>query len=120
MKLEDDFQEEDTSDIITDELDKILNQEATRTARGHPQALPLPGDDAIETTDALDVQVGGDHYKGMPIQPIQFSMLNDLNACQHTALKYIVRKKGNRLEDIDKAIHTLQIYRQMIAQGVAE
>ena len=29
----------------------------------------------------LDVQVGGDHYKTMPIQPIEFCQKNQLNFC---------------------------------------
>jgi hypothetical protein len=68
-------------------------------------------------------QIGGDHYTALPIQPIHFSMLNGLNACQHTIVKYVVRKKGGkegRLQDIDKAIHTLQLWREMIAQGLSE
>lgn len=75
------------------------------------------------TVDALNHQVGGDHYTSLPIQPIEFSMANGLNACQHTIIKYVVRKKGDRskrLQDIDKAIHTLLIYRDLIEQGVAE
>jgi len=70
--------------------------------------------------EALDKQVGGSHYKGLAIQPMAFSIANGLNACQHTAVKYIVRKKGDkakRLEDLDKAIHTLEMYKQFIREG---
>ena len=74
-------------------------------------------------TAAREQQVGGDHYTKMPIQPLEFSMFNGLNACQHTAIKYIVRRKTidptKRLEDIDKAIHTLRIYRDLIERGEA-
>jgi hypothetical protein len=59
-------------------------------------------------------QVGGDHYTSMAIQPLEFSMANGLNACQHTALKYICRTKGDRVQDIDKAIHTLELWREMV------
>ena len=72
---------------------------------------------------ALKTQVGGDHYTKMAIQPIEFSITNGLNACQHTIVKYVVRIKGDqtkRLEDLDKAIHTLQIYRDMVARGIAQ
>ena len=74
-------------------------------------------------SEAINTQVDGDHYVQMTIQPIEFSMLNRLNACQHTAIKYIVRRKwadkDRRLMDIDKAIHTLQIYRDLIDKGEA-
>lgn len=74
-------------------------------------------------SSALDTQVGGAHYKGMAIQPIEFSMANGLNACQHSIVKYVVRKKGDRekrLEDLDKAAHFIAIYRQMVADGRAD
>lgn len=66
-------------------------------------------------TTAYDTQVGGDHYKGMAIQPMQFSMANGLDACTHTAIKYLVRKKGEknkRAEDLRKAIHCIQLLAQ--------
>ena len=61
-----------------------------------------------------DTQVGGNHYTKMKIQPMEFSMANNLNAMQHTIIKYVARVdlKGNGDEDIDKAIHTLQLWKQ--------
>jgi|TARA_R110000822_G_scaffold79656_3_gene190325 hypothetical protein len=61
-----------------------------------------------------DTQVGGNHYTSMKIQPMEFSMANNLNAMQHTIIKYVARVdlKGNGDEDIDKAIHTLQLWKQ--------
>lgn len=57
---------------------------------------------------AYDKQVGGSHYKKMKIQPMQYSMANELDACQHTAIKYITRhedKAGKK--DLYKAMHTV-------------
>ena len=74
-------------------------------------------------TSALDSQVGGDHYKTLAIQPIEFSVRNNLNALQHTAIKYVVRRKGDRakrVEDLNKAIHVLEMYREAVEQGWAE
>ena len=63
---------------------------------------------------ALETQIGGDHYKNMKIQTMEFSMANNLNACQHTAIKYICRYKDkNGIEDIDKAIHTLELLKEL-------
>jgi hypothetical protein len=60
--------------------------------------------------NALDTQIGGDHYKYMKIQPIEYSMANNMNACQHTAIKYVTRykTKSGRL-DLEKAIHCIQM-----------
>jgi hypothetical protein len=57
---------------------------------------------------AYDTQVGGGHYKHLKIQPMQYSMANNLDACQHTAIKYITRhadKAGKK--DLYKAMHTI-------------
>ena len=56
---------------------------------------------------AYDTQVGGSHYKKLTIQPMQYSMANGLDACQHTIVKYVTRhedKAGKK--DLYKAIHT--------------
>jgi len=63
---------------------------------------------------AINEQVGGDHYKHMPIQPMEYSMKNNLNACQHTAVKYVTRYKvkGGK-QDLLKAIHCLEMLIEM-------
>jgi hypothetical protein len=40
---------------------------------------------------ASETQVGGSHYTRLAIQPMQYSMANELNALQHTTIKYITR-----------------------------
>lgn len=65
-------------------------------------------------------QVGGDHYTRLKIQPMHYSLANNLNAAEHTAIKYITRRKGDtekRLEDLDKAIHTIQLLKEEIISG---
>ena len=59
---------------------------------------------------ALETQVGGGHYKGMVIQPMEYSMANGLNACQHTIIKYVSRyaSKGGK-EDLEKAKHCIDM-----------
>lgn len=88
------------------------------------QVVPVPlGEDPIEFADALHRQIGGAHYKGLKIQPMEYSVANGLNACAHTAIKYITRKKGDtakRLEDLDKAIHSIELYKQFIQDGILE
>lgn len=65
----------------------------------------LAGPDTVKTEgSAFKKQVGGNHYLKMKIQPMQLSMANNLDACQHTAIKYIMRfrDKGG-IEDLEKA-----------------
>jgi hypothetical protein len=59
---------------------------------------------------ALDNQVSGTHYVKLAIQPMEYSMANKLDACQHTAIKYVTRfrDKGG-VEDLRKAIHVIEM-----------
>ena len=69
------------------------------------------GDVPDPPTLASQMQVGGDHYTKLGIQPMTYSMANELNALQHTAIKYITRykDKGTPLLDLAKAIHCIEM-----------
>lgn len=59
---------------------------------------------------ALDTQVGGDHYKGMAIQPVQFITALQMGFCEGNVVKYLVRwrLKGGE-DDLRKAAHYLDL-----------
>lgn len=58
----------------------------------------------------LAVQVGGAHYKTMKIQHVEFIHANGIPYIEANAIKYICRhKQKNGRQDIEKAIHYLQI-----------
>jgi hypothetical protein len=60
--------------------------------------------------DPLKVQVGGDHYTKLKIQPMQYSMANGLDALQHTVVKYVTRfRDKNGIEDLKKARHAIDM-----------
>lgn len=63
---------------------------------------------------ALDVQEGGDHYKDMPIQPVEFITANKLDYLQGNVIKYVTRhKKKAGAQDVRKAIHYLELILQL-------
>lgn len=69
---------------------------------------------------ALEVQVGGDHYKRLKIQPVEYCIANRMDFFQKDIVKYISRRKGDkakRLEDLRKARHYLDMYIEAIEQG---
>ena len=68
----------------------------------------------------LDVQIGGDHYKSMAIQPMEYSMANKLDACQHTIIKYVTRfrDKGG-IQDLEKAKHCIDLLIHFERQSAA-
>ena len=58
----------------------------------------------------MSEQVGGDHYKKLAIQPIYFCHVNKLGPCESSAVRYLSRYKDkNGLQDLQKAIHFIQI-----------
>jgi hypothetical protein len=52
-------------------------------------------------------QIGGNHYLNK-IQPWDIIDSWNLNYYEGNAIKYILRKKHNRKEDLEKAIHYLE------------
>ena len=58
-------------------------------------------------------QISGTHYMYMEIQPAEFINKNKLLFAEGSAIKYICRhsQKGG-VEDIDKAIHYLEMIKQ--------
>lgn len=69
---------------------------------------------------ALKTQVGGSHYTDMAIQPMTYSMVNGLDACQHTIIKYVSRFRAkNGLQDLEKARHCLDLLIEFEKQKTA-
>lgn len=64
----------------------------------------------MEEKKALDVQIGGKHYKDYAIQPIEFIEKNHLSFSQGSVIKYICRYKDkNGLQDLLKARHFIDL-----------
>jgi hypothetical protein len=61
------------------------------------------------TSDANSKQIGGDHYKGRPIEPWDFIEEHDIPFLEGCAIKYLTRwpDKGG-LADLDKATHFME------------
>ena len=66
-----------------------------------------------EGVDALRKQEGGNHYKDMTIQPVEFITANNLGFLEGNVVKYICRHHAkNGAEDIKKAIHYCELLLQ--------
>jgi hypothetical protein len=82
-----------------------------------PQAAPVAPsfteDDAVAllrkasqapAPSPLTVQIGGSHYKNMPIQPLVYSEMNNLSFTEASVVKYVSRwQSKNGIEDLKKA-----------------
>lgn len=66
-----------------------------------------PGESTDAPVPASERQVGGDHYRKFKIQPWDIIDTYDLDFYEGSALKYLLRRKTDRLEDLKKARHYL-------------
>lgn len=75
---------------------------------------PLPAPPVKEEKKQSERQVGGDHYKNKGgLQPIDVIDAWELDFYEGSALKYLARhKRKNGAEDLDKAIHYLQLLKE--------
>jgi len=56
------------------------------------------------------MQVGGNHYKNMAIQPVDYILANKLGYCEANVVKYISRwKNKGGIDDLRKAKHYIDM-----------
>jgi len=89
-------------------------------------ALPNTGADpvvaaAYAAASALCVQAGGDHYKKLTIQPIEYIHANGIPFAEGSVIKYVTRwrDKGG-IEDLKKARHFLDLLIELEAKAAQE
>lgn len=90
------------ADIESDPLGRLIWEPAW--------GAPAAAKDADPALPASQRQVGGDHYRKLKIQPMEYSLANKLDAAQHTVIKYVTRfrDKGG-IADLEKAKHTIDL-----------
>ena len=60
--------------------------------------------------DSLKKQVDGDHYKDMPIQPVQYIHSNGIGYFEGNVIKYVSRWRAkNGIADLEKAKHYIEL-----------
>ena len=65
-------------------------------------------------SDPLAVQHGGQHYKSLAIQPVEFCQRNGIKFAESSAIKYLTRHKDKGgAEDLKKALHFCQLALQL-------
>ena len=73
------------------------------------------------STNPLDTQIAGSHYKDFPIQPIEFTHKNGMGFIAGCIIKRAVRfkaKTGAGITDVDKIIHEIEILMHFWKQGL--
>lgn len=70
--------------------------------------------EAQTSKSALETQVGGNHYKDLKIQPIEFIYANNIPFCEANAIKYLCRwRNKNGKQDLLKARHYIDLLIQL-------
>lgn len=63
---------------------------------------------------ALDRQIGGDHYRSLSIQPVEFIHRNQIPFLEANVIKYVCRHKlKNGRQDLEKARHYIDLLIQL-------
>lgn len=62
------------------------------------------------STSALDTQEGGNHYKDLAIQPVEFIHANQIPYMEGNVIKYVTRwRSKNGINDLRKARHYIDL-----------
>lgn len=60
--------------------------------------------------NALNTQVGGDHYKKLKIQPVEYIYANNIGYMEGNIIKYVTRwRDKNGVADLLKARHYIDL-----------
>lgn len=68
---------------------------------------------------ALDVQIGGSHYKSLPFQPVELFAKTRCTAFQANIWKYISRYKDKSgAQDVKKCMHYAELAKELKCDGL--
>lgn len=62
----------------------------------------------------LEQQVGGNHYKDLKIQPVEYIHANNIGYMEGNVIKYVSRWRAkNGIKDLEKAKHYIELLIQL-------
>lgn len=68
---------------------------------------------------ALDVQVAGNHYKDLAIQPVEYIHANGIGYFEGNVIKYVSRWRAkNGIKDLEKAKHYIELLIELETKNV--
>ena len=74
-----------------------------------------------DTLSALDTQVGGEHYKQLPIQPVEYIYANQIGYFEGNVIKYVSRWKSKHgISDLRKAAHYIELLIELEERKIAK
>jgi hypothetical protein len=88
-----------------EELSTNIDNPMRHNVGGAMNRPPRNLDPLSPRNDVMARQVGGNHYKGKKMQPWDIIDEYELNYYEGNILKYLLREKDYRIEDLEKLIH---------------
>lgn len=77
-------------------------------------------EELLSSLSSFDRQVGGSHYAGYAIQPLEFCVKNNIPFLEGNVIKYICRwRKKNGIQDLEKAKHYIEMLIELEKANVA-
>lgn len=65
-------------------------------------------------SDPMKHQIGGNHYRHLAIQPVEYIHRNNLGFCEGSIIKYVTRwRNKNGIKDLEKAKHFIELLIEM-------
>lgn len=78
--------------------------EEKREIIAYPYSCDIMGNTPLET------QIGGDHYKKLKIQPVEYIHANSIPYFEGNVIKYVTRWRGKGgIKDLEKAKHVIDL-----------
>lgn len=91
------------------DLTKVEDIELIHSVGSPPLPIHAPKS-ASKEPNPLDTQVGGNHYKSLPIQVVEYNFFNDIPYMEGNIIKYITRwRTKNGIQDLEKAKHYIEL-----------
>ncbi|CAB4163117.1 SaV-like [uncultured Caudovirales phage] len=117
--------DQDAQETVAAPPAPMLRRESDRDYMGKmpTPSRPVPPMPAIkapsEPQSALQVQEGGDHYKKLKIQPVEYIHANGLPFAEGSVIKYVTRwRDKNGIADLKKARHFLDLLIELETKAI--
>lgn len=92
--------------LTRQQIGEALDEERAHDSHPSVRLNREIAENAIRIRAALSSQVGGDHYRQMKIQPVEFIIANGIGFLAGNVIKYAARYKAKGgAEDVRKIIH---------------
>lgn len=69
-------------------------------------------------SNGLGVQVDGNHYTNMKMQPVELAYKLYATPCFCKLAKYLTRDKGDKLTNLKKALHCVQLEKDLTQYAI--